>query len=81
MHSEEQSFLPHSLPKLHAIQSTVTIFHGIITVSQYQQTVKMLNYDFISKKLDKQGRAKIWQIKLARPNVPLSSGKLNSFEL
>ena len=27
--SDEQCFLPNSLPKLHAIQSTVTIFYGI----------------------------------------------------
>ena len=32
----EQRFPPKSLPKLHALQSTVTIFHGIITVSQYR---------------------------------------------
>ena len=31
-------FLPNSLPKLHAKQSTLTIFHKIITVSQYRQT-------------------------------------------
>ena len=31
----EQRFTPKSLPKLHTLQSTVTIFHGIITVSQY----------------------------------------------
>ena len=32
----EQRFPPKSLSKLHALQSTVTIFHGIITVSQYR---------------------------------------------
>ena len=31
----DQRFPPKSLPKKHALQSTVTIFHGIITVSQY----------------------------------------------
>ena len=38
--SHEQRFPRNSLPKLHTLQSTLTIFHGIITVSQYQQTVK-----------------------------------------
>ena len=62
-HSHEQSFLPNYLPKLHAIQSTVTIFHGIITVSQYRQTAKTLNYDIYSEILHKQiqRRANIWQ--------------------
>ena len=32
----EQRFQPKSLPKLHNLQSTVTIFHGVITVSQYR---------------------------------------------
>ena len=36
----EQRFPTKSLPKLHALQSTVMIFHGIITVSQYLYTVK-----------------------------------------
>ena len=37
VHSDEHGFLPNSLPKLHAIQSTLTIFHEIITDSQYRQ--------------------------------------------
>ena len=46
---DEQSFLPNSLPKLHATQSTVTIFHDIIMVSQYRKTVKTVNYDIYSE--------------------------------
>ena len=38
--SHRQSFPPNSLPKLHAVQSFVINFHGIIIVSQYRQTVK-----------------------------------------
>ena len=39
--SHEQRFPPNSLPKLHTLESTLTISHGIITVSQYRQLVKM----------------------------------------
>ena len=38
MRSDEQGFLPNSLLKLHAIRSTLTIFHESIKVSQYRQT-------------------------------------------
>ena len=40
--------------------------------SQYRQTGKMLSNDIYSKKLHIQRRAKIWQRKLARPNVLLT---------
>ena len=36
----DQRFLPKSLPKLHALQSTVTIFHGIVTVSHIDRQLK-----------------------------------------
>ena len=42
MRSDEQSFPPYSLPKLYAIQSTVTIFHDVRTISKYWQTVNTL---------------------------------------
>ena len=38
----QQRFPPNSLPKMHTLQSTVKIFHRIIMVSQYLQTVETL---------------------------------------
>ena len=52
--SDEQGFLQNSLSKLQAIQSTVTILHGIITVSQYGQTVKTLIYGIFPLKRNAQ---------------------------
>ena len=47
--SDEQSFLPNSLPKLHAIQSTVTIFYVIITFLNIDRQLKHYTMTFILK--------------------------------